>query len=180
MPQIPPPDSLMKAMMKNIHDIITGGDAKFTPDPSNFFSWCFPGIPFKPSSFDFCAKGLSSSDPKELSLLYQQAYNFASFVDFIPDYHDSYNSDKQETIFETSQARLSYMFKHILQLCKVVNIELTDKEKATIKKVQDFLSVTKTQKDPFTDEETTVTQPSPALLAYHTYEKKWKDALLAY
>jgi hypothetical protein len=50
------PDVLCNAIMGALYDVLTNGDATVPKSSDNFFSWCTPGIPVVPMTFDFLRK----------------------------------------------------------------------------------------------------------------------------
>ncbi|MGI0491813.1 hypothetical protein ACN4EG_08370 [Alkalinema pantanalense CENA528] len=160
-------NDLGKVLLSQLHQITTGGDQTVPPSKDTFVSWCEPGIPFMPEDFLFCAKGLGGGkDAEEDKLLVQQAFNLANLIDFIPDPRRTYNNDQQQTIFSTSEARLSHLYGEILRFSKVVSYELSDKEKAKLEKFRNLLRAKKVVKDIITDEEKEVTEDGPVKKAY--------------
>jgi hypothetical protein len=172
---------LGKQLLGTLNDIVTGGDAKVPPTISNKVSWCQPGIPFMPEDFTFAAAGLgSASDAERQKLLYQQAFNFSTAVDFVPDVTGVYNGDQQQMLYRTSQARMSHIYGEILRFSKVVQTDLSEEEKAKLEKFRKLLYTTKKDKNLVTGEEKEVTVPGPVLEAYNTAMGAALDARMEY
>jgi hypothetical protein len=75
-------------------------------------------------------------------------------VDFVPDVSGVYDGDRQQTIYRTSEARMSHMYGEILRAAKVVQNDLTAEEKEKIEKFRGLLYQKKITKNLVTDEET--------------------------
>jgi hypothetical protein len=137
-------NDLGKTLLAQLYQIVTGGDANVPPSKNTFLSWCQPGIPFQAKDFNFAAKGLGGGKDAEADrLLLQQAFDFAQIVDFVPDRTGIYNNDMQQTVYRTSEARLSHLYGEILRFSKVVSKDLTEKEKAKLDKFRGLLRTTK-------------------------------------
>ncbi|HTI76486.1 MAG TPA: hypothetical protein VL634_15920 [Mycobacterium sp.] len=165
-----------------MYNILAGGDDTVPPSKDAFITWCQPGLPFQASDFGFAARGIGTGGTaEEDKLLLQQAYNFASLIDFIPDVKAAYTGDRQDGVWRNdSGARLSEIYGQILKFSKVVNNELTDEQKAKLEKFRNLLRVTRKVKDIVTDEEKEVTEDGPALKAYKDYQMKYIAAALNY
>lgn len=174
-------NDLGKTLLAQLYNIVTGGDEHVPPSPNNFLSWCQPGIPFEPVDFTFSAKGIGGGGTaEEDKLLLQEAFNFAQVVDFVPDRTGIYNHDMQQTIYRTSETRISHIYGEILKFSKVVEQELSDQEKAKIEKFRNLLRTKKKVKDLITDEEKEVTTDGPILQAYNDKLSAYLDAKLLY
>lgn len=150
-------DELGKILIAEINQAVTGGDQHVPKSDNNFISWCMPGLPFEPSDFAFCVKGLyGGADAEEQKALIEQAFSLANLVDFVPDNSAVYDGDKQQTVWRTSQARLSYLYGEILNFAKVVTYELSDAEKVKLDKFRGLLRKKTTKKDIITDQEVEV------------------------
>ncbi|MCF6191382.1 MAG: hypothetical protein L3J51_12980 [Cocleimonas sp.] len=174
-------NDLGETMLTQLNEIVNGGDDTVKAQPNSFVSWCQPGIPFEESDFDFAVKGLGGgADAEEDKLLLQQAFNFSQVVDFIPDASGLYKDDQQQAIFRTSEARLSHMYHEILNLSRVVDTPLTEKEKEKIEKFRNLLWVKKEEKNIVTDEKKVVTAAGPIQEAYDNALDKYIDASMSY
>src|SRR3954462_7771114 len=171
MPQL---NVLGRSLLAQLYEIVTGGDDSVPRSKDNFFSWCLPGIPYMPEDFIFCVKGFAAQDAQDYKLLLQQAFNFANMIDFIPDASGVYGHDKQQTVFRTSEARLSHLYSETLRFSKVVAKDLSDAEKAKIERFRNLLRVKKTVKNLTTDEEKEVTEDGPVLKAYNAKLVEYK------
>lgn len=170
-------EQLGKKMMETLNSILTGGDARVPAPVNNKISWCQPGIPFMPEDFQFAAEGLGAeADAEHLKKMLKQAFNFSLAVDFVPDVSGTYAGDQQQTVYRTSEARMSHMYGEILRFSKVVQSELTADEKAKLDKFRGLLYQTKTVKSLTTDEETQVSVPSPLMKAYTNAMSDYIDA----
>jgi hypothetical protein len=115
-----------------------------------------------------------AADPAaQLRLMLQEAYNFATIVDYIPDVTGTYNHDRQQTILRSSQERMSEIYGEILKFSKVVNYDLTADQQAKLKRFRGLLTSTTTVTDIVTGDQKQVTGDSPMLKAY-------KDKMAAY
>ncbi len=174
-------NDLGRKFLAQIYQILSGGDETVPAAQNTFISWCTPGIPFTADDFSFCVKGFGGgATAQEDKLLLQQAFNFAQVVDFIPDPTGVYNQDQQQTIFRTSQARLSHIYGEILRFSKVVKSDLTAAEQAKLEKFRNLLRTKKVIKDIVTDEETEVVVDGPMLSAYNEKMAAYTDAALFY
>jgi len=174
-------NTLGRTLLAQLYEIVTGGDASVPPSPHNFVSWCMPGIPFAPEDFAFAVKGMGGgATAEEEKLLLNQAFSFSQIVDFIPDATGTYNNNMQETVWRTSEARMSHLYSEILRFSKVVTHELSNEEKAKLEKFRNFLRTTKKVKNLITDEETTLTVDGPVLQAYNEKMQAYITAALVY
>lgn len=161
-------NDLGKTLIKQLYQITTGGDENVKPSKDSFISWVTPGLAFTPEDFQFCAKGMGGgADAEADKALVQQAFNLANLIDFIPDRSLIYNNDMQQTIWRTSEARLSHLYGEILRFSKVVTQELSEAEKAKLEKFRKLLKTEKIVKDIITDEEKTVVEDGPVLRLYN-------------
>ncbi len=174
-------NQLGETLISQIYSIITGGDDKVKPSEHSFLSWCMPGLPFTNEDFGFCQKGFGGgATAEEEKLLLNQAFAFSQLVDFIPDRSGIYANDQQQTVWRTSQARMSHMYGEILKASKVVNDELTPAEEAKLENFRTKLRVTKTVKDLVTDETKQVTVDGPILQAYNEKYAAYDEARTLY
>ena len=194
-------NTLGRTLLAQLYSNVTGGDDTVPPAEDAFISWAQPGIPFNTDAFQFAVQGLSSNAPataaaaagakpgakppafdpaSQLRLMLQQAYNFATIVDYVPDVNATYNHDKQQTILRSSEARMSHMYGEILKFSKVVNYPLTPDQTAKLKKFRGLMAVTKTVTDIVTDEKKQVTEDSPMLKAYKARMADYISAALEY
>ena len=161
-------NDLGKTLIKQLYQITTGGDENVKPSKDSFISWVTPGLAFTPEDFQFCAKGIGGgADAEADKALVQQAFNLANLIDFIPERSLIYNNDMQQTIWRTSEARLSHLYGEILRFSKVVTQELSEAEKAKIEKFRKLLRTEKIVKDIITEEEKTVVEDGPVLRLYN-------------
>lgn len=202
----PLPQDLMNNMMGKIFDVITNGDGTTVPkSEDNFFAWSSPGVPFEDGDFDFLSQGLTgvvkpqivknpdgTETTKELSeaerdqllaqdttKMYQQAEQFARFVDVIPD-----ASGIDEHIIriniKNNEGSLSDVYEEVLRFSQVANTELTPDEKAKIEKYRQLLQVEREKENLVTGEKEKVLQPSPLVNAYSEKQQAWMLAALEY
>ncbi|MEW6371246.1 MAG: hypothetical protein AB1584_09945 [Pseudomonadota bacterium] len=178
---MPSVEELGKSLLGTLNQILTGGDARVPAPCNNKISWCQPGIPFMPEDFEFAAEGLGSiADADHLRKMQKQAFNFACAVDFVPDVSGMYDGDRQQTIYRTSEARMSHMYGEILRASKVVQNDVTEEEKAKMEKFRGLLYQKKVTKNLVTDEETEVTVPGPVMVAYTDAMANYVDAATNY
>ena len=179
------PGELMEALMSNLYAVLTNDDTINNIARNKSVSWFLPGLPFLPTDFDFCSKGLRSdeADADEVHRLYTQAYNISKLFDFIPD--TFVESDKlSQTIFTTSQDTISSVYGDILMYSQVVAQELTPEQKEKIEKFRNLMSVTKEVEkvDLITDAVTIeqVTDDTPLTIAYFEKQAEYEMAFLEY
>src|SRR5262249_50816009 len=175
-------NDLGKALTNQIYHTVMGGDDKVPPPKNTFFTWCMPGLPFTENDLDFCAKGIySAPTAQEMNSRLTHAFNLATLMDFIPDIGAPYSNDRQEGMYRPdAEKRLSEMYRQILRFAKVVNYELTDKEKEKLAKFRSLLFTTKKVKDLVTDEEKEITDEGPVLKAYNEKMAAYMAAVLEY
>jgi hypothetical protein len=178
---MPTLNDLGNMMLGQLYHSVAGGDDTFPAPKNTFVAWAMPGFAFDPSYFDFCRKGLGGgATAEETLLLHQRAADVATMVDFIPDVSQVFTHDHQQAVYRKSDARLSFMYGEILRAARVAKGDLKPEEQAKLKKFHDLLSVTKTIKDPVTDEEKQVTSPSPMMAAYTEKAALYQSALTNY
>jgi len=174
-------DNLVRILFAKLYEILNGGDEHVPPPTNRFVSWCSPGIAFDPQDFTYCTKGLSGGkDAEEDKLLLQQAYNFSTFVDFVPDPTTIYGNDRQQAIYHTPQSRLSSLYGEILRFSKVAAGGLTESEKAKLEKFRSLLTRRYKYKDLITDVESEKTEDSPMIKQYTEKASAYTDAVLEY
>ncbi len=158
---------LMGALIAKLYATITGNSPEIELPRNKFVTWMLPGLPFRPQDFMFCAKGLIADSAEETRERYQQAWSLSKLFDFIPDISSQFLTDgMQQTIFTSTQDSISSVYSDVLTYSKVVDIQLSDKEKEKLEKFRKALTVTKKVVDIITDEEKEVTEPGPLVLAY--------------
>lgn len=202
----PLPQDLMNNMMGKIFDIITNGDGTTVPkSEDNFFAWSSPGVPFEVEDFDFLSQGLTgvvkpqivknadgTESTKELTeaerdqllaqdttKMYQQAEQFARFVDVIPDASGIDDHIVRMNI-KNDEGTLSGVYEEVLRFSQVANNELTADEKAKIEKYRQLLQVEREKEDLVTGEITKVLDASPLVKAYSEKQQAWMEAALEY
>lgn len=175
-------NDLGKALTTQIYHTVLGGDDKVPPPKNTFFTWCMPGLPFTENDLDFCAKGIYSAPTgEEMNSRLMHAFNLAMLMDFVPDVAAPYSNDRQEGMYKPdAEKHLSEIYRQILRFSKVVNFELTDKEKEKLTKFRNLLFTTKKVKDIVTDEEKEITEEGPVLKAYNDKMTAYIAAALEY
>jgi len=165
-----------------MYNVLAGGDGTVPPAKDVFITWCMPGLAYQPADFAFAAQGIGTgATAQEDKVLLQQAFNFASLIDFIPEVNSAYSSDRQEAVWRNaSGARLSEIYGQILRFSKVIKYELTDEQKRKLEKFRGLLRVTRTVKDIVTEQEKQVTDDSPMLKAYKAAEQAYITVKLNY
>ncbi|MEU6982614.1 hypothetical protein ABZ946_04215 [Streptomyces sp. NPDC046324] len=165
-----------------MYRILAGGDMTVPPSKDSFITWCMPGLPYQAADFNFAAQGIGTgANANEDKVLLQQAFNFASLVDFIPDVKSAYSSDRQDGVWRNaSGARLSEIYGQILRFSKVVHYELTDAQKENLEKFRGLLRTTRTVKSLVGDGEKQVTEDSELLKAYKSYKQLYYIAAQNY
>jgi hypothetical protein len=177
-----PLNTLGTTLTKQIAEIVTGGDAKVPASPQSFLTWCAPGIPMTPESFEFAASGLGTGKTAEdEKRIINGAYSWSQLVDFVPDVTAAYSSEQQQGMFRPNgQARLSTIYGDILRFSKVVSQDLTPAEQAKLDRFRSLLSTKRTVTDIITDEKKEVTDDSPMLKAYYEKQAAYVAAALQY
>ncbi|HEY8983735.1 MAG TPA: hypothetical protein VIU15_29670 [Streptomyces sp.] len=165
-----------------LYAILTGGDGTVPPARNSFITWCMPGLPYEPEDFRFAAEGIASgANVAEQRLLLQQAYNFASLIDYIPEVTSAYSTDRQEGVWRNaSGARLSEIYGQILKFSLVIDDQLTEEQQKRLDRMRGLLRVTKTVKDVITEEEKQVTEDSPMQKAYKAGMQAYTQAAMLY
>lgn len=206
MSTIPNDKDLMNNMMAKVFDIINNGDGSTVPkSEDNFFTWCTPGIPFDVEDFDFLSQGLTgvlklpkvknedgSESTKELSpeereqllasdttKMYQQAEQFARFVDVIPDASGIDEAMTRMNV-KSDEGTLSDVYEEVLVFSQVANTELTTDEKAKLEKYQQLLQVEREEENLITGVKEKLLVDSPLVKAYTIKNAAWIDAALEY
>lgn len=178
---MPSVEELGRSLLGTLNQILTGGDARVPAPSDSKIAWAQPGIPFMPQDFEFAAEGLGSiADADHLRKMQKQAFNFACAVDFVPDVSGVYGGDQQQTIYRSSEARMSHMYGEILRASKVVQNDLTDKEKEKLEKFRGLLYQKQVTKNLVTDVETEVSVPGPVMLAYTDAQAAYLEAVTNY
>ncbi len=179
-------NDMMKALMNKLYETITGSggdDASLALPRSKFVTWLMPGIPFSKEDFTFCSKGLIGDTAEETNNLYHQAFVLSKLFDFVPEVSNDFDfqdDSMQQTLFSTTQDNITSVYSDILTHSKVVDIELTDEEKAKIEKFRNLLTTKKEVKNIVTDEITEVTQPGAVTIAYNKMFNEYLTAVDEY
>jgi hypothetical protein len=167
---------LMQALIAKLYDTVTGNDGTIKMPRNKFVTWMLPGVPFAPSDFLYCSKGLVGNSAEQTLALGHQAFVLSKLLDFIPDVNNEFvDSTMQQTIFTSTQDTISSVYRDVLKYSKVLNNEVSETEKAKLQKFRDLLSVTKEVEDLF-GEKKTVTEPGPLTLAYTAKMNDYIDA----
>jgi hypothetical protein len=170
-------DDLMQALVAKLYATITGNDGNVKMPRNKFVTWMLPGIPFVPDDFLYCSKGLIGETAEKTRELQHQAFVISKLFDFIPDVHNDFvDASMQQTIFTSTQDTISSVYRDILKYSRVVNLELSDKEKEKLQKFRNLLTVTKEVEDIITGEKKIVTEPGPLTLAYTAKMNDYIDA----
>ncbi len=157
--------------------IVNGGDDKVAADPNNFVSWCMPGLPFEAADFAFCAKGFGGgATAEEEKSLMQQAYAFATLIDFVPDPTAVYTDEHQDRVWRSSQARMSHMYGEIVRQSKVADVTLTEE---TLKELDRLRGLLRTSRKNLIDGTETLVD-SPVVEAYDQYMQAYVTQRTAY
>jgi hypothetical protein len=136
-------DELGKALLRELSEVVNGGDDQVRPDPSNFVPWCTPGLTFEVRDSDFDANGLGSGGTGKEEKQLQQAFSSANLADFIPDFTAVYSGEEQDGVWWSSQPRLSYMHGEILRSSKAADKEPTPEQIAEVDRLRRILWVTR-------------------------------------
>jgi len=168
-------DELLVALLNKIDSILNGSDETVPKSPDNYIAWCKPGIPFQPKDLQFAIKGINGKDGDETRDLVRNAAEFSRVANAIPT-----SSTVDGAIYDQNGKIVWDIYKNVLDFSQVASSELTDKEKAKIKKFRDLYVVTKTVTDIVTDEEKEITEDGPILKAYYAKMAAYNDATLEY
>lgn len=171
---------LMKALMQKLYKTITGnGDNEIKMPRNKFVSWLMPGIPMDPADFVFCSKGFIGSTAEETRERYRQGFMLSKLLDFVPEVSADpqfLSHDMQQTLWTTTQDSLSSVYNDVLKYSRVLNNELSEKEKEKLERFRNLLTVTKEKEDIITGEKTQVSEPGPLTLAYTAKMNDYIDA----
>ena len=161
---------LMQSLMAKLYSTVTGDDPAIKLPRNKFVSWMMPGIPFEARDFNFGVKGLIGETAEETRELQHQAWTISKLFDFVPevgnDPSEFIDVSMQQTIWSTTQDSISSVYRDILRYSRVVNLELSEKEKKKLQKFRDLLTVEVEEEDLITEEKRTVTKPGKLTLAY--------------
>src|SRR4051812_23969246 len=167
---------LMKALIAKLYAEITGDDHNIKIPRNKFVTWMRPGIPFDPTDFVFCSKGLVGNSAEEVKSLQHQAWTLSKLCDYVPDVNNQFVDEGMlQTIFTSTQDTISSVYRDVLKYSKVVNMELSEAENATLKKFRDLMTVTKEVEDLITGEKKIVSEPGPITLAYMQRQNDYLD-----
>lgn len=173
--------NLMKALLAKLYAIITGKDADVKIPRNKFVTWYLPGLPFLPEDFLFCSKGLVGSNEINQYDLYQQAWALSKLFDFIPDVNSAYQDETmQQNLFAGTGDTISSVYQDVLRYSKVVNLEISEEEKAKLQRLRDLLTVTKEVENIVTGEKRKVSEPGALTLAYTQAMNNYIDEADAY
>lgn len=168
---------LMQAMIAKLYAEITGADENIKIPRNKFVTWLRPGIPFVPADFLYCAKGLIGRTAEQTKDLQHQAFVLSKLLDFVPDVNNEFvDEGLQQLIFTSNQDTISSVYRDVLKYSRVVDLEITQKQKDKLQKFRDLMTVTKEVEDLFTEEIKTVTEPGPITVAYTTAMNNYLDA----
>ncbi|GAB4371737.1 MAG: hypothetical protein Kow00121_13530 [Elainellaceae cyanobacterium] len=168
---------LMQALVAKLYATITGNDGNIKLPRNKFVTWLLPGLPFEPRDFLVCSRGLIGETAELTRERYHQAFVLSKLFDFVPDVSSQFiNADMQQTIFTSTQDSISSVYRDVLKYSKVVNLELSDKEKEKLEKYRNLMTVTKEVEDLFTGDMKQVTEPGPITLAYTTKMNEYMEA----
>ncbi|HLI51529.1 MAG TPA: hypothetical protein VKU87_07005, partial [Thermomicrobiaceae bacterium] len=174
-------EQLGQVFRNTMLNILLGGDGNLPPPKDSFITWCQPGLPYTADDLNFTTNLGSAPDAETQNKIFENAFNFATQVDFIPDPTMAYTNDKQQGIYRNEAGiRLSEIYSQILRFSKVADTPLTDDQKAKLDKFRGLLRVTKTVPDIVTDEPKEVTSDSPMVQAYKAKQQAYLQAGLAY
>jgi len=167
---------LMQALVAKLYATVTGGQDIQLPR-NKFVSWMLPGLAFEPRDFDFCSRGLIGDSAEETRARYQQAWAVSKLFDFVPDVSNQFVDDAmQQTIFASTQDTISSVYNDVLKYSQVVDLPLSDAEKAKLERFRKALTVTKEVEDIITGEMKEVTEPGPLTIAYTAKMNDYLDA----
>jgi hypothetical protein len=172
-------EDLMQALVAKLYATITGNDGNIKMPRNKFVTWYMPGIPVVPEDFLYCSKGTIGETAEKTKDLQHQAYVISKLFDYVPDVSNNkqfVDRSMQQTIFTTTQDTISSVYRDVLKYSRVVNLELSEKEKEKLQKFRNLLSVTKEVEDIITGEKKSVTEPGPLTIAYTAKMNDYIDA----
>ena len=123
---------------------------------------------------------LSQLRAQDVSGLYQQAESFARLVDFIPDVASINGKQLAQLAIQSDNGSLSDVYELSLKMCQVMQSDVPADEQAKIDHLRSLLVTTTTAKDLITGADTTISGPSPLVIAYNTKMTAFDNAALAY
>lgn len=172
---------LMQALVAKLYGTITGDNEDIKMPRNKFVTWMLPGLPFMPEDFTFCSKGMIADTAEETRDRYHKAWNLSKLFDFVPDISNQFlDADMQQTIFTSTQDTISALYSDVIKYSKVVDMQLSDKEKEKLEKFRNLMIVKKTKKNIVTDEEEIHEEPGPMVVAYNTKMSEYLDAANEY
>jgi hypothetical protein len=190
------PEKLMNSVLGKLYHELTMGDDAPLKDAKDFFTWITPGIPYTEDNLDFLERGFTPIhkgedddgepiDEEELKRqlgaqklrMYTQAEDLAYLMDFIPDASGLDRNGKQMNISTqiwNPHARVSDVYKYVLDQSQVVQTEVSESLKKKIERVRKILLSTKevTDFDPDTFEEIKRVVTVDSIVATKYKEKK--------
>jgi hypothetical protein len=170
-------EHLMQALVAKLYATITGQDEDIKLPRNKFVTWLLPGIPFTPVDFRYCMRGFSGSSAEQIKENYHQAFVLSKLFDFVPDVSREFvDNEMQQNIFTTTQDTISSIYKDVLNYSRVLDNEISDKEKQKLQKFRNLLSVTKQVEDIITGEMKEVTEPGMLTLAYNAKMVEYMEA----
>ncbi len=168
---------LMKAMIAKLYSTITGNDGNIKIPRNKYVTWFMPGMPFLPQDFLFCSKGLIGTTAESTAQQYHNAFALSKLFDFVPDVSHPFVDDKMlQAVMTTTQDSISSVYRDVLKYSKVVNLEISEKEQAKIKKYRDLMTITKQVEDIITEEMKEMSEPGPITIAYTAKMNDYLDA----
>lgn len=159
-------NDVMASLCAKIYGMLTAPDEINSGAPKEqnvFYAFATPGVAIAESDLAF--GDLSTKEEVNASGA------FAQLVNNVP------NPDKAWNLTGT---KVWDIYHNAITNIDLPDSTLSDKEQSMLKKAQDYLVQTTTQKDPFTDEEKKNSGPSGYVKAYTTYRSAYTNALSSY
>jgi hypothetical protein len=177
-------EELMKGLMYKLYKTVTGSDENIKMPRNKFISWFMPGLAFSVEDFRFCQKGFTDESAEKVLENYHNAFMLSKLFDFVPEIPEPSNENNEfkdstklmQTIFATTQDTISSIWRDTLKHSRVVNFELSDKEKQKLENFRNKLAITKEVTDIVTDEKKSVTEPGPLTIAYNNKMAEYMKA----
>lgn len=213
MPIMVPTDQVMGSFLEKLYQQLGGGDAKVMDDPNSVIAFAPGGIIADPKQFVFAGdvahyvlgvgdefgQPLHDVKPEDRTPEAQAARQVQVFEDemnwsFLANRHPSTDglrnvaqTRRNVCLYKPEEEFLWTTYSAILDQMEVPPFELTDEQKAKVKKIYDFLQVDAPKKNAFGEIEkdengkpVVEAQPSPQKLAYTKYMNAYIDAFTEY
>lgn len=179
-------ESVMKALLNKISEVLTAGDKAGSLSKNFFISWCSPGIPFQAEDLMFVQKGLKGKDAQETGQLMRNAADFSRLVNLVPKLAGVYDRKQQqetsehkynETTYDQRGVTLEDVYANVLKNSQVHDTPLTPQQEEKINKFRKMMTI---EVPGIIDENIKTIKDSPLVAAYKAKEADYLNALTAY